>query len=336
MSSPTLEDVARRAGVSTATVSRCLNTPDSVVPNTRDKVLRVVAELGYTPHFGGRALASNRSNTIGAVIPTMDNAIFATGLQAVQETLAEANVTLLVASSCYDPERELEQIRALVGRGADGLILIGIARTQKTYDFLHRRQITYVIAWNYRSDEKHCFAGFDNVEAAERITKQVIDYGHRNIAMIAGVTEYNDRATDRVIGVRNALNLAGLAGDQMQVVEASYSLKKGEEALDKILQRSPQPTAIICGNDVLAVGAINKAKQLGMRIPEDVSITGFDDIELAAVVEPRLTTVHVPHKRMGKAAARLLLAMRDDRKNCHSIKLETHTVLRDSLGTILK
>ncbi|MFQ3188097.1 MAG: LacI family transcriptional regulator, partial [Gammaproteobacteria bacterium] len=139
------------AGVSTATVSRCFNSPDSVVKTTRERVLRIVEEIGYTPHFGGRALASNRSNTVGAIIPTMDNAIFARGIQAFQETLADNNVTLLIASSGYDPERELEQIRSLISQGADGLLLIGHARPENTYDFLQLRQIPYVVTWNYRA-----------------------------------------------------------------------------------------------------------------------------------------------------------------------------------------
>ena len=127
---PTLEDVARRAGVSTATVSRCLNEPDRVRPATRARVDAAVNELGYTPHFGGRMLASNRTNTIGAVIPTMENAIFAAGVQALQDELARRGITLLVATSHYDMQREAEQIRVLLGRGVDGLVLIGEDRPE--------------------------------------------------------------------------------------------------------------------------------------------------------------------------------------------------------------
>jgi LacI family transcriptional regulator len=334
VSTPTLQDVAIRAGVSTATVSRCLNEPDRVVEATRDKVKRAVDELGYTPHFGGRALASNRSNTMGAVIPTMDNAIFARGLQAFQETLSKAGFTLLVASSCYDPEHEARQLRALVSRGVDGILLIGVARPAEAYDFLQRRKIPYVIAWNHYSDESHCYAGFDNRKAAVMIAAKVIAHGHRNIAMIAGITETNDRASDRVAGVRQVMEKSGLAGKSMPVIEASYSFEASAVAFEKIMQSTPKPTAVICGNDVLAVGAINKAKQLGLKVPRDVSITGFDDIELAVAVEPQLTTVHVPHRRMGEAAARLLLDLRDGKKDCQSIEIETHIVMRGSLGTV--
>ena len=334
MSRPTLEDVARLAKVSTATVSRCLNDPARVVEATRNRVERAVEELGYTPNFGGRALASNQTNTIGAVIPTMDNAIFARGLQAFQETLAEAGVTLLVASSLYDPQSESEQLRTLVSRGADGLLLIGVARPEKTYDFLRNRNIPYVIAWNHHSDGSCCFAGFDNEDAASQMTEQVIKHGHRNIAMIAGITQFNDRALDRVTGVRKAMNRNGLSGKGMPVVEAPYTLEDGGKAFEELMQNSPKPTAVICGNDVLAVGAIVRAKQLGFQVPQDVSITGFDDIDLAEVAEPPLTTVHVPHRRMGQAAAELLLDLRAGKTDCQSIEIQTHIIMRDSLGPV--
>ena len=329
---PTLHDVARQAGVSTATVSRALNAPTLVTEATRSVVARAVEELGYTPHFGGRALVSNRSNTIGAIIPTMDNAIFARGLQAFQETLSGAGVTLLVASSGYDEARELEQIRTLVSRGTDGLMLIGADRPAESYAFLERRHIPYVLTWNFRPEQDSCFVGFDNRAAAQAMARAVIARGHRRLAMIAGITASNDRARDRVEGVRAALDEAGLSGRDLPIIEEVYSLAGGRRACASLLQRRPAPTALICGNDVLAVGAMTQVKALGMRVPDDVSITGFDDIELAEVAEPGLTTVHVPHRRMGQAAARILLAIRDGTTRAEGIELETSLVIRESLG----
>ena len=138
------------AGVSTATVSRVLNEPERVSAKTRSRVEAAVAHFDYTPHFGGRALASNRTNTVGAVIPTMENAIFARGLQALQEALAADGVTLVVATSNYDPEREAEQIRVLLGRGVDGLVLIGEARDPALYEMLERRGVPFVLVWSWR------------------------------------------------------------------------------------------------------------------------------------------------------------------------------------------
>ena len=142
---PTLDDVAREAGVSTATVSRCLNNSEKVTAKTRERVARAIDLLGYSPNFGARAMAAKRTFTIGAIIPTMENAIFARGLQAFQEALYAQGYTLLVASSAYKPEIEAEQIRALVARGADGLLLIGYDRDPSIYDFLARRGVPTLV-----------------------------------------------------------------------------------------------------------------------------------------------------------------------------------------------
>ena len=328
---PTLNDVARVAGVSTATVSRCLNEPDLVVPSTREKVMHAVEELGYTPDFGGRALASRRTNTVGAVIPTMENAIFARGLQAFQEALSEAGVTLLVASSGYDPESEAQQVRTLIGRGADGLLLIGSAHLPATYEYLRRRNIPYVLAWNLGDDGNH-FVGFDNRLSAREMANLVLDYGHRDIAMIAGLTDMNDRAADRIWGVRDALADRGIDTDTLAVIEAPYSFEDGSQAFADLMRLKPRPTAVICGNDVLAVGAISSAKALGLRVPEQVSITGFDDIDIATVVEPALTTVHVPHRRMGKSAADQLMKLIAQEAAETRIDINTQIIERGSLG----
>lgn len=328
---PRLEDVARAAGVSTATVSRCLNEPDKVTAKTRERVMETIETLGYTPHFGGRALASRKTGTVGAVIPTMENAIFARGLQSFQEALAEKGVTLLVSSSGYDSAREEEQIRALVGRGADGILLIGAARSSSAYEFLHRSEIPYVVAWSIADPHATC-VGFDNVAAARAMTDRVIALGHRRIAMISGITAMNDRAAGRVQGVRMALADAGLDADALHVEEVPYTFTDAGEAFDRLTAGGAYPTAVICGNDVLGVGAIVRAKERGLKVPHDVSITGFDDIDLAAVVDPPLTTVRVPHRRMGEAAAAALLGLIERRPVDRSQSIETTIVERGSLG----
>lgn len=329
---PTLDDVARRAGVSTATVSRCLNLPDRVREETRARVEAAVAELGYTPHFGGRALASNRTYTVGAVIPTMENAIFALGLQALEDELSTAGVTLLVATSHYDIERETKQIRALLGRGVDGLVLIGEAHPQETYDLLQERGIPFVLVWSHRSDCPYPCVGFDNRAAARGMAGHVLDLGHRRIAMIAGMTEWNDRASERVEGVREALCGRGLTLLPSHLIETEYALDESAVAAEHLMALSPRPTAIICGNDVQAAGAILGIRKAGMAVPDDVSVVGFDDIDLALVIEPAITTVRVPHRRMGRAAAELLLRMISSVGLNDSVEFDTEIVVRSSLA----
>lgn len=329
---PTLDDVATRAGVSTATVSRCLNTPERVRAETRERVRQAVEALGYMPHFGGRALASNRTNTVGAIIPTMENAIFARGIQAVQEELAAAGVTLLIASSGYDPEREATQIQTLLARGVDGLLLIGEARPETTYDLLARRGVPFVLVWTRRAGCPHTCVGFDNLAAARDLAEAVLAQGHRDIAMIAGKTAWNDRAAARVAGVRAALDARGLSLPDARLIECDYALEAGAAAFARLMAAETRPTAVICGNDVIAAGALSAARRMGIEVPRAVSVVGFDDIDLAEAVSPALTTVHVPHRRMGAAAARALLALRDDAPLPDDLTFTTRLVDRESLA----
>ena len=328
---PTLEDVARHAGVSTATVSRCINTPERLREPTRKRVQASIDALGYMPHFGGQALASNRTNTIGAIIPTMENAIFARGLQAVEERLAEEGVTLLVASSGYDPERETSQVKTLLRRGVDGLLLIGRERPSEIYDVIKSQGKPVVLAWTLDPSEAVTCVGFDNQRAAAQLCRAVIERGHREIAMIAGVTAWNDRARGRIDGVKEAMHERGWELPAHRLIEAQYTIEAGAEAFRQIFLGS-KPTAVMCGNDVLAAGAISAAYKMGLKVPDDVSITGFDDIDLADVVVPGITTAHVPHRRMGRLAAELLLSMRNGEAVKTSNAFEVSIVQRGSLS----
>lgn len=329
---PTLEDVARHAGVSTATVSRSLNQPDRVVEETRNRVMRAVGELGYAPNFGARALAAKRTDTFGAVIPTMENAIFARGVQAFQEELGERGITLLVASSSYRADLEEEQIRALAARGADALLLIGHHRSPAVYELLNRRRIPFVVTWAHDPAQPHPSIGFDNKAAMRILAERVIALGHRNIGYISAPCAMNDRARARSEGVAAALGAGGIDPNGFSTVETPYSIENGASAFETLIRSDPRPTAVMCGNDVLAAGAVAGARNLGLRVPEDVSITGFDDIEIARIVTPPLTTVHVPHRAMGRHAARMLLELRDGVPGRRSVKLDAAVRTRDSLA----
>lgn len=309
-SAPTLEDVASRAGVSTATVSRCLNAPEKVVEDTRRRVLDAVRALGYAPNFSARALAAKRTQTIGAVIPTMENALFAQGLQAFQERLGQAGFMLLVASSSYDPEVEEEQIRTLVARGADGLLVIGHDRDAQIYRFLETQNVPVLAAWAFNSARPSI--GFDNRAAMHDLTRRAIELGHRRIGVVSASTEGNDRARERVEGIMQAVADADLDVADVAVIETIYGVEAGADAFDQLME-TMSPSVVICGNDVLAAGALTRARDWRLSVPEDISITGFDDMVLARVLSPKLTTVQVPHREMGTAAAEALIAMCEGR-----------------------
>lgn len=333
-STPTLDDVAKTAGVSTATVSRCLNTPDLVVEKTRQRVMRAVEALGYTPNFGARVMAAKRTFTIGAIIPTMENAIFARGIQAFQEELHARGYTLLISSSAYRPEIEEEQIRALVARGADGLLLIGYERNPEIYRYLERQNTPALIAWAFSKGNDLPSIGFDNCASMNELAQEVIDRGHRRIGVISGITKGNDRATQRIKGIEQAMIRNGLDPATLKIIETPYEVDNAGDALEELMDAPERPTVVMCGNDVLAVGAQRRAQDMGLDVPKDLSITGFDDIELARIVSPTITTVHVPHREMGRRAAKELVKMVEDGDLGVSTELQSSLRLRDSLGRL--
>lgn len=331
---PTLDDVAKKAGVSSATVSRCLNDPTRVAEETRTRVMEAVEVLGYTPNFAARVMAAKRTFTIGAIVPTMENSIFARGLQAFQEELRAKGYTLLVSSSAYEPDVEREQIKTLVARGADGLLLIGHERDPEIYEYLERQKIPTLVAWSFDPEARVPTIGFDNQSAMYALASQAIHLGHRDIAMISGASQGNDRARLRIEGLKLAMDENGLNPAQIPVIETSYEVESGAAGFERLMSHSPRPTAVLCGNDVLAVGALKRAREMGVRVPQDVSITGFDDMDLAVIVSPALTTIEVPHGDMGREAARELVDMVEGKSEGKSKCLPTKVISRQSLAGV--
>lgn len=329
---PTLGDVARHAAVSTATVSRFFSDPEKVKPAMRLRVQAAVDALGYTPHGAARALASHRSNTIGAVIPTLDNAIFATVVQTLQKELAAKGKTLLLAASNYDPADERGQIENLVVRGIDGLMLTGEERDPALYRLLDRRAIRYASTYVHHPDSPYPTIGFDNRRAMHRVIEYLLDLGHVSFAMIAGITQGNDRATERIMGVREALAGAGVQLDSTRILERPYGVPAGRDALRQLMALSPRPTAVVCGNDVLALGALLEAAALELSVPDELSVTGFDDLDLAREIPPGLTTVHAPLEDMGRRTAAYLLDEAPLGDEPLHVELPADLVVRGSTG----
>ncbi len=326
----TIADVARRAGTSKATVSRVLNRPDTVKPELREAVERAMRELAYVPLGAARSLATKRTRTIGAVVPTVDNAIFARFLDALQSELSEHGMLLLLASSWYEPERELAEVRALVERGVEGIALIGTSRDPGTYELLRARDLPCVLGMVCDEALPVNSVGWNNRLEMRKVANFMIDLNHRHLAMIAGITKDNDRARDRVIGAQEAARDRGLTIDPRDIVEARYSIEAGRAGMAQLLRRRPRPTAVMCGNDVLAVAAVLEALSQGLQIPRDISITGFDDLELAANFFPPLTTMHVHADEIGRNAARLLLTHRERGGRPEAVYLRPDLIVRDT------
>ncbi|MCU0965469.1 MAG: LacI family DNA-binding transcriptional regulator [Burkholderiaceae bacterium] len=329
---PTVEDVANAAGVSTATVSRVLNGLGGVREALRRKVMAAVDRLGYVPNAGARAMMLRRSGTIGAIFPTVDNAIFAKAIDALQRRLAESGLQLLLATSDYDPQTEARQALALLSSGVDGLLLCGCGQSAELLQRLAQRGVPVVHVMTWPAPPGLAAVGFDNRRAMGQAVRYLLDLGHRRIAMLAGVTQGNDRAAARLAGVREALQAAGLELPPSLLVERRYGLAAAREGLRMLMQARPAPTAVVCGNDVLAFGALLEARRLGIDVPAQLSIVGFDDLDLASHLEPALTTVHVPAEAMWRRAADLVLALLRGEPPPPAVEVQVSLVVRGSTG----
>jgi len=331
---PTLGDIAKASGVSTATVSRVLNQPEAVGEKVRAKVEHQIRLLGYVRDGAARALASRKSRIIGAIIPTLESAIFASGINAVEQRLAEAGYTLLLAVSNYDLENELREIRKMMEQGVDGILLIGNEHLPEAYDLMKQHDQLFVNTWAFREDSPYPCIGFDNRSAAKKITEYLLDLGHHRFGIIAGISKNNDRATLRVAGVMDALQAHGLELSDNHMVEKSYDIWEGRHAMRFLMDRpkNERPTAIVCGNDVLAFGCLLECLHSGIKVPEEISIVGFDDLPLSEHLTPGITTVHVPTVQMGHQAAEFLIDSLAGKSPKLKINIPAQLVVRGSTG----
>ena len=325
-----LGDVAQHSGVSTATVSRVINNPEKVAARSRIAVNASIEALGYIPDGAARALASRHSRIIGAVVPTLDNALFAAGIQSLQRRLRQHDYTLIIASHEYDLVEELNEVKMLLRQGVDALLMVGSQHESALLQLLEEKGVPYVNCWAWDSDSSQPYIGFDNRKAARKITDYLLDLGHVELAVIAGRTANNDRARDRVLGIRDAMEARNLALPSGNVIERSYSVKQGRDAMRQLLQMDRLPTAVLCGNDILAMGAVAECQSHGIKIPDEISITGFDDLDMSSQMNPTLTTIHVPSAEMGENAAEYLVAQIRQQPLEPPAEIETKLMVRET------
>lgn len=329
-----IRDVAERAAVSIATVSRALNNPASVRADLRTRIDAAAEELGYIPDAAARALSSRRTRTIGAVIPTVDNAMFARGIEALQRYLSLKGYLLLLATSGYDPDIEHRQAQNMLARGVDGLILRGDIHTEGLRRLLATQRIPFVNVGVYHPDRPYACVGADNEAAAHRACQHLIGLGHRCIGMVAALAQNNDRASARVQGVRRALAEAGLALEPRWTVQVPYHLDDARQAARALLPRngSDRPTALVCGNDVIAYGVLLEAERRGLRVPQDLSVMGFDDLEWSRHLRPSLTTMHLPTDEVWTRAGEYLVHTLASLPATMHYEVEASLVVRESTG----
>lgn len=305
---PAAADVARLAGVSTATVSRALNKPERVDADTRRRVLEAVSKLRYLPHGAARSLRSRQSMMVGAVVPSFDYALYARTTSAVQQGLAGHGYSLVLAENRYDPDAEVRVTRQLIELGVDALLFVGLDHEQALYSILEDYGRPWVLTWGVDPLRQHPSIGFDNQAATREMARHLLGLGHRRIGLLSAPALGNDRARSRGAGVREALREAGLEMDENCVRHAPIALDSAEQAMSQLLALDDPPTAVVATNDVFAVGAMLACRRTGVRIPEDLSITGVDNTDLGATQTPGLTSIRTPIVDIGRAAAEQLMA----------------------------
>ena len=310
----TMADVAREAGVSLMTVSRVYKRPDSVAQRTREKVLETGRRLGFSPNSIAGNLASGRTSMIGIVVPSLRNSNNATSIQGMADYLRQASYHFMIANTGYSMEDEAAVVKAVLQRRPDGRVLTGTRHGRETIDLLQAAHMPVVETWETRGPFIDMATGFDNYEAARKITRHLVDRGYRKIGYIDYPAIGLDRYLERLRGLKDELEAAGLeptsivspldAGDLYQ--DAS-SFRGGALGLRKLQEASSDIDAVLCASDILAVGVLFECQRQGVRIPDQLAVAGFGDFEIAAEVPPGLTTIRTHGYQIGWNAAEMLV-----------------------------
>jgi len=297
--------VAKAARVSPSTVSRSFNHPQLLKPATRKRIDRAVEKLGYIRNRAAQHMHGRRTATIGLVVPTIDHTIFSEVIQSFSDAIDRAGFTLLIASHAYDLDREYMMIRKLLEHRVDGIAFIGLEHSDASLQVLKRQSVPTVAIWNYAADSIFSCVGADNREAGRMAVDHLLALGHRDIGLILPPTEGNDRARARRDGAHEGLHSAGVDIVPDRQWQSPYSISQAKQVAYNILRKDDRPSALLCGNDVIAQGAMCAAQRCGLRIPDEISIIGIGDFTGASDIEPGLTTIRIPARRIGDTAGRL-------------------------------
>ncbi|MBT6543404.1 MAG: substrate-binding domain-containing protein [Rhodobacteraceae bacterium] len=299
--------VANAAHVSPATVSRFFNRPELVKLATRKKIDSAVKRLGYIRNRAAQTIHGIRSGTIGLLVPTINNTIFAEVIQAFSDEVGEKGFTILLGTHNYDDKREYNILRKFLEHRVDGVALVGLYHSEEVYRLIENQKTPAVSLWNFEPTSRITCLGTNNYNVGRTIAQHVLAGGHRNIATLFPPLVGNDRATARADGIFETLKPAGVVPNNRDRLETLYSVSSAKAVVANYLNSGARPDAIICGNDVLALGAIYAAQSCGLKVPNDIAVTGIGDFKGSKDVEPGITTVRIPANTIGKLAGNALV-----------------------------
>jgi LacI family transcriptional regulator len=334
----TMADVARRAGVSTATVSHVLNNTRAVSDDTRAAVLAAVEETAYTPNTVARSLATSRTTTLGLVLSAISNPYFGELLSAAERAAAAAGYTLLLVDPHEDPDYERTVVARLHHHRVDGVVLAPSARPDTALEYLARHEVPTVLL--DRLVSVGLAAGLDQVgsenqEATATLTRHLVEHGHRRIALVAGLAGLAT-TDERRAGHVQALTEAGIERDPTLEVSGESATDPARIAMAGLLALPEPPTAVVVGNNSMTIGVIAALRDAGARVPDDVAVVAFDDFAWADLFAPRLTVMAQPFAQIAAEAVRLLLRRRSQPGASQEVlRLPPAFVVRESCGCAL-
>jgi LacI family transcriptional regulator, gluconate utilization system Gnt-I transcriptional repressor len=327
---PTIREVSRLAGVSRMTVSRVVRSPELVSPETRARVDKAIADLGYVPDLAAGSLSSRRTGFIALMLPTLTNANFAAAAHGLTDALRSAGYHLLIAYTDYSQAEEERQLHNLLARRPEAIVLTSVPRRRSATKLLMAADIPVIeIADLPRQPLGHA-VGFSNYQAGRSAARHLIDRGFRRIGAVASATEgdvIDHRGEERMRGFEDELRLSGVATDLvLRHGHAPVSYDHGAASIGLLLQREPRIEAVFAVSDLSAVGVVMECQRRSVKVPEQLSVIGFGDFEIGRVINPALTTVHVDFRAMGRRTGQLVLGLlspeADDRPQIIDVGLQ--------------
>jgi LacI family gluconate utilization system Gnt-I transcriptional repressor len=302
----TLEEVAALAGVSTMTASRALSQPQLVSEATRTRVHEAVSQLGYVPNRAARALASSQSRVIAVLVPSLSNAVFSAVLDGIHDAIEASQYQVLIGNTHYSDAEEEKLLNIYMQSHPDGILLSGLSHSPAVERMLSGSRVPIVSMMDLADDSAQMSVGFSQYEAGFAMTRHLLERGYRRVAFIGA--QLDERTLRRADGYREAVRAAGLFDPRLEVMVSERStIELGAELMRETLARIPDCDAVFCCNDDLAYGAIYYCQRQGIRIPQQVAVGGFNDLQASAWMVPALTTIETPRYRIGFEAATLLL-----------------------------
>lgn len=332
-----IKEIAKKACVSVATVSRVLNHPESVAPKTKERILSVMEESEYTPNWFARGLNFNKTNTIALLVPNVLNPSHMEIAKGVEDVAHQKDYTTFLCNADNDVEKERHYLDSLLKRKVDGIVLVSSLLENQDIALIRKQGVPVVAIGENRDISNISLVRIDCQEAAHQAVRHLLEIGYREISFIYGGTPEKENAR-KLAGYVQALAEEGIERKAEFLVKTPNStVESGYFAAKKLMALKERPRAIFTSSDLLAFGAIDAMKDLGIRVPEDVALVGFDNIRMASLVEPKLTTVEKPMHKMGVLGMRLLLDLmeaKEEKKDFpqREILLQSRLKIRKSCG----